>query len=216
MCSIILGPNRVVIGTRHEPEHHSPAAGSPGRVLGRCVWIGRCRDGRGKEGNSAAGAGFPAGDIGGCGRGGGVGASAIGGLVVHLTSRSTSPAVISSAARCDAVALANAVLPSVVTINGRSANSASNGNGEFIRRRVHPDQRPRHLPRRGQWWFFHRVAQQRKIAPATLVGRAAALDLAMLKISSPDKTPAIAIDPDPVVVGQPVGRWVPRSVWPDR
>jgi putative serine protease PepD len=41
-------------------------------------------------------------------------------------------------------------------------------------------------------------------APATLVGRATNVDLAVVKVDRPDELPTIGLDGEPLLVGQPV------------
>ena len=133
-----------------------------------------------------------------------VAAGAVGGLLVHLTSSST-PATASSGGPCDAVSLADKVLPSVVTINVRSAaGSGSNGSGEFIRDSGYILTNDHVISPGVNGGSFSVLMSNGATESATLVGRATLLDLAVLKIAKPAKAPVIAIATEPVVVGQPV------------
>ena len=129
----------------------------------------------------------------------------VGGLVVHLsTPTSAASSAGTSSGRCDSVSLSNSVLPSVVTVNVRNASSGSNGSGEFIRDDGYILTNDHVISPGVNGGSFTVLMSSGKTAPATLVGRAIPLDLAVIKIDLPDKLPAIDMGADPVVVGQPV------------
>lgn len=128
----------------------------------------------------------------------------IGGLLVHLSTSKASASAGTASGRCDSVSLSNSVLPSVVTIDVHSGTSGSNGSGEFIRDDGYILTNDHVISPGVNGGTFTVLMSSGKSAPATLVGRAPALDLAVIKIDLPDKSPAIAMGADPLVVGQPV------------
>ncbi len=130
-------------------------------------------------------------------------AGTVGGLLVHLTT-SNGKSAASSAAGCDAVALADQVLPSIVTVNVRSASSASNGSGAFIRDNGYILTNDHVISPGVGGGSFSVLMSSGDTESAQLVGRATGLDLAVLKVDHPEKVPPIAVATDPVVVGQPV------------
>jgi putative serine protease PepD len=132
-------------------------------------------------------------------------AGALGGLIVHLTGSSTASAAL-AAGRCDAIAVANQVLPSVVTINvqGASPGVSGSGSGEFIRDDGYLLTNDHVISAAVPGGKMSILTSSGQTMPATLVGRATELDLAVLKVEAPEKVPVISLSDDPVVVGQPV------------
>lgn len=135
-------------------------------------------------------------------------AGAIGGLIVHLTGSSTAATASAAlaAGRCDAIAVADRVLPSVVTINvkGAAPGVAGSGSGEFVRDDGYLLTNDHVISAGVPGGQISILTSSGQTMPATLVGRATPLDLAVLKVEAPAKVPVIGIGHDPVVVGQPV------------
>ncbi|RIJ68775.1 PDZ domain-containing protein [Nakamurella silvestris] len=129
-------------------------------------------------------------------------AGVAGGLLVHLTRTQAVPAA--PVGGCDTVSLADKVLPSVVTINVVNGSSASNGSGAFIRDSGYIVTNDHVVSPGVNGGTFTVLMSSGETEPATLIGRATLLDLAVLRIEHPEKAPAIGIATEPVVVGQPV------------
>ncbi len=129
----------------------------------------------------------------------------VGGFLVHLTaSTNTASSTGTASGGCDTISLSNSVLPSVVTVDVRNGSSVSNGSGEFIRDNGYILTNDHVISPGVNGGTFTVLMSSGKSEPATLVGRATLMDLAVIKIDSPDKLPAIAMGADAVVVGQPV------------
>src|SRR5215510_5736646 len=62
-----------------------------------------------------------------------VAAGVVGGVIAHFADDDSSSASKFTGSTCPATTVANAVLPSVVTLSVRTADSSSNGTGEIIR-----------------------------------------------------------------------------------
>jgi len=130
-------------------------------------------------------------------------AGVLGGLIVHWTTDSDS-ASAGPVGSCDAVTLADKVLPSVVTINVTNGSSASNGSGAFVREDGYILTNDHVISSGVDGGSFSVLMSSGESEPATLVGRATLLDLAVLKVEKASKAPVIGIAAEPVVVGQPV------------
>ncbi|WP_084614693.1 S1C family serine protease [Nakamurella lactea] len=135
-------------------------------------------------------------------------AGAVGGLVGYLagsSTRSTAAAAL-AAGRCDAIAVADQVLPSVVTIQvqGAAPGSAGNGSGEFVRSDGYVLTNDHVISAAVPGGRISILTSSGQTLPATLVGRATPLDLAVIKVDAPEPVPVIDLSHDSVVVGQPV------------
>ena len=128
-------------------------------------------------------------------------AGAVGG-VVGWTLRST-PAAGSNT--CDAVSLANQVLPSVVTIRVSGGEGGqSNGSGEVVRSSGYILTNDHVIAPGADGGSFTVQFSAGQTMPATLVGRVTALDLAVIKVQPPEPLPVIAIGSSAVPIGLPV------------
>jgi putative serine protease PepD len=105
---------------------------------------------------------------------------------------------------CDAVALAEQVMPTVVTINVTNQNSRSNGTGEVIRSDGYILTNDHVIDPGVDGGSFSVVFSSGESLPATVVGRAIGLDLAVIKVGSPKPLPVIAIGSSAVPIGLPV------------
>lgn len=117
---------------------------------------------------------------------------------------STPAATADSTTECDAVALADRVLPSVVTINVTNAGSRSNGTGEVIRDSGYILTNDHVIAPGVDGGSFSVLFSGGQSLPATVVGRAIPLDLAVLKVNAGKALPVITIGSSAVPIGLPV------------
>ena len=110
----------------------------------------------------------------------------------------------SSATECDAVSLADKVLPSVVTINVTNGNSRSNGSGEVIRADGYILTNDHVISPGVDGGTFQVQFANGQSLDATVVGRATALDLAVMKVVADKPLPVITIGSSAVPIGLPV------------
>lgn len=125
----------------------------------------------------------------------------LGGLIVHW---STPEPVAAPVVACDTVALADQVLPSVVTINVTGQSGRSNGTGEIVRADGYILTNDHVIAAGANGGSLSVLFSSGESLPATVVGRVVALDLAVVKVDSPDELPTIELAPASPVVGQPV------------
>ena len=128
-------------------------------------------------------------------------AGVLGGLIVHW---STPKAAVVVDTNCDAVALADHVLPSVVTIHVTGRSGSSNGTGEIVRSDGYILTNDHVISSGVDGGTFTVLFSSGETAPATVVGRVTPLDLAVIKVDLPAKLPVIAVATGDVVVGEPV------------
>jgi putative serine protease PepD len=131
-----------------------------------------------------------------------------GGLIVHLAAGPSDPAASPAAAaasdRCAAETVADTVLPSVVTLAVRGSSSAGSGSGQVIREGGYILTND-HVIAPAVGGGIEVLFAGGQTEPATVVGRAGALDLAVIKVRSPDGLPVITIGRSETLrVGQPV------------
>ena len=110
-----------------------------------------------------------------------------------------------AAGSCDAISVANRVLPTIVTINVTGSSSGV-GSGEIVRKDGHIVTND-HVIAAGTGAGGRIVVtfSNGQQYPATIVGRDIASDISVLKIDAGEKLPTIATtDSDAVAVGQPV------------
>ena len=117
----------------------------------------------------------------------------VGGVLGGLLVRWAGSGSTASGGSCDAVTLSDQVLPSVVTIAVSSGQSASNGSGEFIKDGGYILTNDHVISPGVGGGTFTVLMSGGHTAPATLVGRAPDLDLAVIKIDTTAKTPVIAV-----------------------
>ncbi|MCW2747687.1 MAG: putative serine protease PepD [Nocardioidaceae bacterium] len=130
----------------------------------------------------------------------------IGGLVGGLLVRQ-SPSTRASldATMCPAARVANTVLPSVVTIGVTAASGSSNGSGVIVDRSGYILTNDHVISPGANGGTLTVLFSSGQQAEATLVGRATALDLAVIKVSQDDSLPYVTLgDSGRLVVGQPV------------
>ncbi|SDI79345.1 putative serine protease PepD [Frankineae bacterium MT45] len=131
----------------------------------------------------------------------------IGGVVVHLNSKTSSSAVLigTRATGCPAVAVADAVLPTVVTLSVRTSTGSGSGSGEVIRSDGYILTNDHVISAAATSGVIDVLFSSGHTERATLVGRSIALDLAVIKVSADTSLPTIAIgDSNELQVGQPV------------
>ena len=128
-------------------------------------------------------------------------AGVLGGLIVHWSTPKAAAVVDTN---CDAVALADHVLPSVVTIHVSGRSGSSNGTGEILRDNGYILTNDHVISSGVDGGTFSVLFSSGETAPATVVGRVTPLDLAVIKVNLPVKLPVIAVAPNDVVVGEPV------------
>jgi putative serine protease PepD len=128
-----------------------------------------------------------------------------GGLIVHFASDDSGGGSGAAATRCAGVAIADKVLPSVVTIRIQSASGSSSGSGEFIRDNGYVLTNDHVISAAATSGRIEVVFSSGDSEQASLVGRATRLDLAVLKVDTKDKVPTISVGKsDALLVGQPV------------
>lgn len=128
----------------------------------------------------------------------------IGGLIVHFTSDSDS-GTASSDTRCPGVSVADAVLPSVVTLSVSNGGERGSGSGEVIRAGGYILTNDHVISLAANGGAIDVLFSNGHTQPATLVGRSVALDLAVIKVSSTEELPLIKIgESETLRVGQPV------------
>ncbi len=128
-------------------------------------------------------------------------AGVAGGLVVKWTAEKPAVATV---VECDAVAVADAVLPSVVTVHVTGASGGSNGTGEVVRDTGYILTNDHVVASGANGGTLSVLFSNGETLPASLVGRVTVLDLAVIKVDPPKPLPVIAVAPDAVSVGQPV------------
>jgi putative serine protease PepD len=134
-------------------------------------------------------------------------AGVAGGAIVYATVDNGSSSIGDSVSsgRCAGVKVADTVLPSVVTISVRTANSASNGSGSIVRDDGYVLTNDHVISPAATSGTISVVFSSGQSEPAKLVGRVTSLDLAVLKVDASEKLPTIKTgDSENLLVGQPV------------
>ncbi|WP_433383333.1 S1C family serine protease [Actinoplanes sp. CA-142083] len=127
-------------------------------------------------------------------------AGVIGGLVGRA---SRDPAATTAA--CAATTIADEVLPSVVTLAVSSGASAGNGSGEVIRDGGYILTNDHVISPAGSSGSIEALFSGGQTLPATIVGRAPRVDLAVVKVNPPQGLPTIGVGKSSTLqVGQPV------------
>ena len=118
----------------------------------------------------------------------------------------TSPSAGASASNsCNAVSVADRVLPAIVTISVQAASGSSVGTGEIIRNTGFILTNNHVISAAATSGTISVLYSSGKTARATLVGRNPQGDLAVLKVSATSALPTIAVaDSSTVRVGEPV------------
>ena len=126
-------------------------------------------------------------------------AGLLGGVIAQWLGGRTTPG------QCPAQNVADAVLPSVVTIKVTAASGAGNGSGEVIRGNGYILTNDHVISAGAAGGTIDVLFTSGQTKRATIVGRAARLDLAVLKVEPPRGLPTIEIGrSEPLRVGQPV------------
>jgi putative serine protease PepD len=105
---------------------------------------------------------------------------------------------------CQATVVAAEVLPAVVTISARTDSANETGSGAVIRGDGHILTNDHVIAVAADGGTIGVLFSSGEQAPATLVGRATNVDLAVVKVDRSDELPAIGLDSEPLLVGQPV------------
>jgi putative serine protease PepD len=127
-------------------------------------------------------------------------AGLIGGFVGSATD---DPA--SATAACEATTVAGDVLPSVVTLAVSSGTSSGNGSGEVIRDGGYILTNDHVISPAGATGRIGALFSGGQTLPATIVGRAPRVDLAVVKVDPPQGLPVIGVGKSSTLqVGQPV------------
>ncbi|WP_460519418.1 S1C family serine protease [Humibacter antri] len=121
------------------------------------------------------------------------------------SSGATGSAPGSSTGSCDAVTVANQVLPTIVTINVSAAGGSGVGSGEVIRKDGYIVTNNHVISAARNGGEIRVTFSNGHAVSAKLVGRDPQSDLAVLKVSAGSDLPVIGIgDSENVAVGQPV------------
>jgi putative serine protease PepD len=132
-------------------------------------------------------------------------AGAVSGVIVHFSADNSSNQTGSNATRCPAIKIADSVLPSVVTLSVQSGSSGSSGSGEVIRNSGYILTNDHVISSGARGGTVDALFSSGQTYRATVVGRSTELDLAVVKVSAPDKLPTITFgDSNSLRVGQPV------------
>ncbi|MGA0568167.1 S1C family serine protease [Rathayibacter sp. KR2-224] len=132
-----------------------------------------------------------------------LGASWEGAMFPSRATSGTAPG--SAAGTCDAVTVANDVLPTIVTINVTAAAGSGVGSGEVIRRSGYIVTNNHVISAARNGGGITVTFSNGHTVPADLVGRDPLSDLAVLKVTGESGLPVIGIgDSTNVAVGQPV------------
>jgi putative serine protease PepD len=123
----------------------------------------------------------------------------LGGLIARWAARGA------PATSCPAAAVADSVLPSVVTLTVSGGGASGTGSGEVIRDSGHILTNDHVIAPAASSGTIDVLFSSGQTARATVVGRAIEVDLAVIKVTPPDGLPMIAIGQSaPLRVGQPV------------
>jgi putative serine protease PepD len=135
----------------------------------------------------------------------------IGGVIVAGTQSSgstsspdTSAAGGSTASSCQVTSVASQVVPSVVTIAASGANGSGTGSGEVVRPAGYILTNNHVISVAANGGSVHVLFSDGKTETATITGRDALTDLAVLKIEPPAGMKVISLGSSSVHVGQPV------------
>ena len=133
-----------------------------------------------------------------------VGGGVIGGVIVHATTDSNGSAS-GADTHCPAVAVADKVLPSVVTLAVSNGGAQGSGSGEIIRDGGYILTNDHVISAGAGGGAITVLFSNGHAEPATLVGRSILWDLAVVKVQDTGGLPVIAIGKsEPLRVGQPV------------
>ena len=126
----------------------------------------------------------------------------VGGIVVNQTGL-TGPA--GKSATCESTTIAKNVLPTVVTVNASAGANAGSGSGEIIRAGGYILTNDHVISLAANGGTVEVVSNDGQDAPATIVGRDPATDLAVIKADGLRSTKVIAFgSSEALTVGQPV------------
>ncbi|MEU8607554.1 trypsin-like peptidase domain-containing protein [Actinoplanes sp. NPDC048791] len=135
-------------------------------------------------------------------------AGLVGGLIGHLATGledpEATPVAAATSTHCNAETVADTVLPAVVTLAVRGSSSAGNGSGQVIRDGGYILTND-HVIAPAVAGGIDVLFAGGQSGPATVIGRAGALDLAVVKVRPPAGLPVITIGRSKTLrVGQPV------------
>jgi putative serine protease PepD len=129
----------------------------------------------------------------------------IGGVIVHATTDSRGSSASGADTRCPGVAVADKVLPSVVTLSVSNGAAQGSGSGEIIRTGGYILTNDHVISAGAVGGTIDVLFGSGHTERATLVGRSVAWDLAVVKVQDTGDLPVIAIGrSEPLRVGQPV------------
>jgi len=134
-----------------------------------------------------------------------VAAGVVGGVIAHFADDDSGSTSKLTGSTCPATTVANAVLPSVVTLSVHAATSSSNGTGEIIRNKGYILTNDHVISSAVPGGTIDALFTSGQTERATVVGRVVTLDLAVVKVEASKPLPTIALGhSDAVQVGQPV------------
>jgi putative serine protease PepD len=134
-----------------------------------------------------------------------VAAGVVGGVIAHFADDDSGSTSKLTGSTCPATTVANAVLPSVVTLSVHAATSSSNGTGEIIRNNGYILTNDHVISSAVRGGTIDALFTSGQTERATVVGRVVTLDLAVVKVEASKPLPTIALGhSDAVQVGQPV------------
>ncbi|GIM93102.1 S1C family serine protease [Paractinoplanes toevensis] len=128
-----------------------------------------------------------------------------GGLIGGLVGRSIGADDDVAGTGCPAATIAEQVLPSVVTLAVTNGATSGNGSGEVIRDGGYILTNDHVIAPAGRGGRIDVLFSDGRTAPATIVGRAVQVDLAVVRVAAPEPLPLIAVGRSSTLrVGQPV------------
>lgn len=128
-----------------------------------------------------------------------------GGWITYLLTRPATMSVASSAGVCDSTAVANQVLPGVVTVSVSNGESGGVGSGVIVRKEGYIMTNNHVISPAASGGTIEVLFSDGNSAQAELVGRDPKSDLAVLKVKAAKSLPTVGLGKSAdVLVGQPV------------
>jgi putative serine protease PepD len=138
-------------------------------------------------------------------------AGLVGGLIAHASDdssgsgSSSGSSAVANAPACPGISIADAVLPTVVTLFVRNGSSGGSGSGETIRDDGYILTNDHVISSAAGGGMIQVLFSNGESKPATIVGQSELLDLAVIKVTPDEKLPTIPIGvSESLKVGQAV------------
>jgi putative serine protease PepD len=129
----------------------------------------------------------------------------IGGRVTASNASSNTPTAVANGNTCDAITIANRVLPAIVTISVQNGNASGVGSGEIVRSDGYIVTNNHVISAAATGGSIHVLYSSGVEVPAALTGRDPKSDLAVLKVTNSSPLPTVPWGNSAgLLVGQPV------------